>query len=460
MRPRTLAAGALASCAAILLWWSCSSSAPERVSENGDAGTAASGGTGGVGGAASGGLTAAGGRGGAGPVDWGADPKWELTTAVAAGCPVQRLVNASELRILAWQPCAWSSANCEEAVFNPKLVGSDPGYTPASEVHDDGSEVRIGLNFGFQAVAALIARRDGWGVDGIRNHFEPAECHLWGINLFGERFGVMVAPFDDSPFGNGPKGGVLGRIGATIDSPVGFTIPVPTAGYGPGERRMGQARWAWRWGDSGRLTSVSSTDGSGFAEFATSSPRGPFLMIPFVVNTGRRFLFDVYELHDGGAVQSTIQSSDGIAPAEPYLVPASPDEHYGFPAYANSHVAFIKGINMRDINLFDRTELWASPFSDNPDELAPVKVADLPYQSMALIAGGWGRVVTPNGPAEGAASSSLLVRDLAQGSEYSVALPKEREFKKFLGLSREHLWLAVSKPASGKVEYLVRFAHP
>ncbi len=148
MKSRGFVLASLALGAASLGWWSCSGQTSDQHPRN-DAGAAATGATGGSGGAsATGGASpgGAGGTGNSGGIDWGPAPKWESTGLVVATCPIERLANASEIRMFAWQPCAWAPNDCEQAVFNAAVVGTKPVLVArVSTVQDDGTDVRVGL---------------------------------------------------------------------------------------------------------------------------------------------------------------------------------------------------------------------------------------------------------------------------------------------------------------------------
>jgi hypothetical protein len=46
----------------------------------------------------------------------------------------------------------------------------------------------------------------------------------------------------------------------------------------------------------------------------------------------------------------------------------------GIPIYANSHMAWFRAYGYKELNLYEHTELWSSPFSEDPAKIQPVKV--------------------------------------------------------------------------------------
>jgi hypothetical protein len=454
MSQKVVAAFALVGSMAILSWWSCSSD--ERADGMGghDGGAEGGGaaGTSPTGGAGGGGAT--GGSGGSnsdGGIDWGVDPKWESTSASAVGCPIERLTNAAELRVFAWQPCSWSPNDCAQAVFNPKLVGTDARFTPSSSVHDDGVTVRLGLAFQFSSPQSIFADSEGSGLDGVRLDAPSTQCLLASASVWGSRFGATVALLQTQQLG-----GMVGELGQQGDLKA-FTLSAQPPG-GPGAYIMGTDRWVWWWSPASALTSVSAVDGSGYAEFASSKSPAPWVYLGPPVSTGTKFLIDAQEGDDAGMAHESILISDGIAAPQTYLKAPDPKDNYGMPIYANSHVAFFRGIGIQDINVYDSVELWTSPYSETPAALQPVKLATIASQSMpthGARAGGWGfaafsAFVPPNGERE------LVIWNLTKGTSRSHVLPDKYDPQGMLGITRTHLWQGAADLGKAPSSHLIR----
>lgn len=433
-------------------WLSCSgkqsaANKPGAAPGNDGGGAAGAGGAGGAG--AKGGSGGPGGSGGsAGGHAWNAAPEWKPTSTVVAGCTIERLVNAPDVRFFTWAPCSWSPADCEQAVLNPDLVGPDPDLVGSgSTVQDDGTTVRVGLEFDSPGDEALFATQDGMGLAGIRPALSSG-CHTGGVSLRTSRFGVQI--WRDT---SQDSGGVLGDLDGGAE-PVGFTLGNPPPGS-PQGLALGPTRWLWWWSGYG-YGSVSASDGSGYAELATLHSPEDFAYLGPPVATGKLFLFDALLGGDAGLEQGAIFYSDGVAAPQAYLQPTAPDTYYGRPIYAGGYVAFFKGIGFQAVDRYDSVELWASPYSDDPAQLQPVKVADMPFTSMpARPIGGWGLAAF----AGASPKKPLWVWNLAKGAQRTYQLPADHTPQAILGVTRTHLWLGASKPG-GATSYLLRLELP
>lgn len=457
MRTKRVSLTAVLLGATLLGWWSCSGDDKADGNNGGkDAGGAAGSGAagtgaagGGSGGAASGGNGGTGGTGGpGGDAGWGAYPKWESTNAVVGGCPIERLANPSELKVFKWAPCKWSPNDCEQAVLNPNILGTGTGFIPTSRVHDDSATVRVGLSFSSQTTDfAIYALDSGQGLDGFRS--VAGTCRVVGGSLWGERLGVKV-----EKKGQETNSGLVGKIGDSND-PIAFSHATQPPG-GAQRLVLGSARWVWWWAPAYSYTSVSALDGSDYVQFAkTAFPNG-IVYLGEPVTTGKTFLFQAFVGDDAGVAHGKIMWSDGIAPPEVYLEPADPNDAYGSPIYANSHVAYFHGVQILDTNKFQSVELWTSPYSADPKALQPKKLDTLPVQSMpAAPVGGWGfaafpSFVPPNGERE------LVMWNLAKGTKRTHVLPEGYDLQSLLGVSRTHLWVGAADFGKVPASYLIR----
>lgn len=433
-------------------WVACGNESETTPSTGGaDAGGGASG-TGGPlwggGGTTSGGggSSASGGAAGDGGIDWGADPKWESTGQVAAGCPIERLANPKEVTAFVWKACSWSN-NCEEAEFNAKVVGSPPAFSGA--LHDDGSSTRLTLT-SLSTVVTVVADATGNALDAFKGSEGPEKCILWSSSIWADRVAVMVAPSGFSLIG-----GVLATVGsASLNA---FTLTNPPPG-GPQRYPLGEKRWLWWWAPVARFSTVSAVDGSDFTIFAKEGS-GQTALLSGPNSAGAIFLFDEWVYNDAGSAQRRISWSDGKLPAAAYLTSPAWTDDFGAPAFANSHVGFLRGINRKNINQYDSVELWASPFSASPGELQPELVEKLAFTGMPDLVGGHGVLSTATAIEPGV-NFTFTAWKLATKGTRSFTLPGDHVFKAFLGISRDHVYIAAAKPNTGPSAYLVRYPVP
>ena len=126
---------------------------------------------------------------------------------------------------------------------------------------------------------------------------------------------------------------------------------------------------------------------------------------------------------DGGKLGANIVVTDGISPPSPYLDPPS-DSWYGLPIFAHSHIAWMRGVNPTQINLFERVELWASPYTADPAQLKPQKVSDWPdkYFNINGWAGAFGTIAVVTTAADGT-SLEDTIWNLDSMTTYKYAIP-------------------------------------
>jgi hypothetical protein len=446
-RTRTIRFGAIVLGMAALGWWSCSGDGGDRSIDSGDVGAGASGtgAVGGTSGAGPGGSTASGGT------SWGPLPKWNPTGVSGAGCRVDRLANPSEIRLYMWKPCEWDPEGCEDAVFNPYVFGTRAIRFFSGTVHDDGKEVRLGLAVLRPTDASFFAAPDGSAPDGIRlSPDAPSGCSRVSASVWGKRFGVKMTK-DLTEWG-GDHGGILGEIGA-LEQPVrGFTLTEKPVG-GPQYYLMGSERWLWEWAPRLGYTTVSALDGSGYHLIAEIAADGPFLYLGPPVATGPWFLFGAFSREDGAVsgVSGKLWRSNGPSALEMLLEPDEPDTHYVSPIYAHSHLAFFKGVHILSENKYERVELWATPYSDDPAKHEPIKLADLTRTSIPVDRqGAFGFAQFGGGTGE--ASKAFVIWDLANNVQRTVGVPDTfgpGYPARPLGMTRDHLWSGLTEPDSG-----------
>lgn len=438
------------------LIWSCSGGNEDTAAT--DSGTDGGGGAavGGGGTAATGGsLGGNGGTGAAVDSGFGPDPVWKATTPVASGCPVERLANASEIRVFNWEPCSWSPTDCEQAVFNTKLVGPEGGFIRTSLAQDDGNTVRLGLSFaeavqpGLSKNLAVYARDSGEALDAYRAVGDSDACRISGVSLWEERFAFKLAPSNQLT-----AGGVVGALGSS-DQPIGFTFASKPPGGSQGYY-LGSDRWVWWWAPTYAYTSVSATDGSDYQLFANTAQPNSLVYVGEPVTTGKTFLFQTFVGDDAGIAHGKIMWSDGLLAPQVFLEPPDPNDVYGSPIYANTHLAYFRGIGAQSTNKFDSVELWTSLYSEQPSELQPIKLGTLTSQSIPPgTAGGWGFAAYPTF-APGTDDRELLIWDLAKATSKTHLLPESYDLIVLLGISRTHLWLGAANKGWANAVHLVR----
>jgi hypothetical protein len=382
----------------------------------------------------------------------GKDPVWAPIAATPAGCAVERVTNPAEVRAFSWAPCEGTPV-CEQVVFTPAFDGVSP--TANSSVREGGGVTRLALSF-YDATKyyTIFVDQDGWLIDGYRvERGGAAHCLIGSGAWWASRYGVVVITADPDP-SKVKVGGLLHTFGAA-GPPLSFDVtPTPT-GVGPGAQAMGSDRWMWRYYPD-KLLSMRTTDGAGAATVA--GPADPtILALGNPVSVGPSFLFSEVELPEGGALRGFIASSNGVDPPTPYL--ASTDgSFYDFPAFADTHVAWLRGIGIVNVNKYQAVEVWASPYSEDPGALAPYKVDDYPATSMSYTIGGHGRLAAPS-TVDAPVHGESYVWDLATKTRTSVVLPGGRRYYGYLGLTSKHLWiLGAPQDDSLPPDLLARFS--
>lgn len=444
MPRRAYAVGLVAALGSGVAWWSCSVQEDASAAKDG---SAEAGGSAALGGGGIGGATGdAGGLGGGSSGGWGASPTWESIPGTAVGCTFERMTNAASVRFFKWEPCSWTDG-CEQAVFNHDVFGQNATFIRTSVVVDDGTTVRAGLTMWDQKNIATFVGDDGMGLDAFRVTGGKYDCRLEAMSVWGNRFAIEVSSIEVDDWG-----GILGDIGVMSVPPKTFDIASPPVG-GPQQYVLGSDRWLWWWTPADRLSTVSAKDGSGFQIFAKVALEGPAVAYSGMTTTGPLFLAQELALEDGGQAQGRIAYSDGVAPMKPYLTPADPSDDYGFPAFANSHVGFMKGIGRKGLNSYDSVQIWATPYATNPSELNPELIGAYAYANMGLLVGGWGHLATIEGEPGG--TLNLAIWSISKKSVRRYPLPADHYPDPMLGVSRTHLW--DGGRVGGADPYLMRF---
>lgn len=386
----------------------------------------------------------------------GVAPTWETLTATPIGCSVDHLTNPGVARVFTWIPCDDGTPSCEEMQFDGPADTITTGLMSASHVQEeDGAGVRLelGIDYGGETTV-YFAYEDGTLFDAYRTVF-TADCALWQGSLAGSHLGILVGNLNLAS----PKLGGFTRDLSTGAPPAAFEVTPAPPGFGPQDTPMSPTRWAWQYG-GGKVVSVSSLDGSGLVLLAeASNPAYPGLLDAHMVSgAGSIFLIpETFEL-DGGAVDVRIVSTDGLAQPTDYLR-ATDGSFYDFPVFADSHVAWFRGVGVISLNQYQRVELWASPFSADPAALAPFKVADYTFDAATFMAGGWGRVAMPS-YADPPIYGQQAVYDLVHQTSVNFQLPDGRSLwtSAEMGLTKTHLYSMTQLTVENLK--VVRFALP
>jgi hypothetical protein len=386
-----------------------------------------------------------------------AQPIWAPLTNTPIGCPMDRLVNPSQVRAFTWTPCA-GVASCEQMVLLPFLEGQYPGGI----VEEEAGKTRVILAAGTKQMRmVLFASDDGWLLDAYRAPSGPPKyCTPFAGALRGTHSGVMVgANFDKPP---GKLGGLVHALGDPSD-PIPFDVTLPF-GFGPAGAAnipMAAGRWAWK-SSPDRLLSVATADAADLRVVAQArawDTTSSILAIDSIDTNGSTFMLGAPMVTKEGGVTSIIATTDGKNPPTPYIV--SPDgSFYDYAAYAGSHVAWLRGIDAQAVNVYKRVELWASPYDPDPSKLKPFKVDDWPFTSMGQLLGAAGRVAALAGaPADGGIANTTAVWDLSRKVQQIYTLPANHQVAPpYLGLTSTHLWVQASPAPNTPTDMYVRFA--
>jgi hypothetical protein len=371
------------------------------------------------------------------------------------GCQHDRLANPGEVRAFHWQPCA-DVADCSEMIPNDSVLG-ELGVTSSfdsGEVRDTDRGVVFGLTVWLDSYRVVVfTDEDGWVIDGYRAHV-PAGCRLGLPGIGAQRYGVVLT---QGEFGTHRIGGVLNALDQT-ESPTPFEVTPTPPGIGPQIwNAMGDERWVWEFYID-RLVSVSSIDGSGYYTIGQWEAEGPILDINFPTGPGDVFYFEVARLVPPNGVQGIIAQSDGLEPPIPYITPQD-GSYFGRPAYAHSHIAWLRGTGQTDVNEFATVELWASAYRANPAELQPYKVDDLPGAAMDWLHGGHG-YVTMASQRDAPLYSETAVWRLSDNTRFLFPFPGGEPLTRYLGVTPEHAWVLGGGGGNLVPERIVRFTLP
>ena len=377
-----------------------------------------------------------------------------------AGCEIQRLSNAQQLRVFQWEPCP-GIAGCERTVTNPSVLSDIPnsGYA-AVGIDDENGLTRFGLDAldpSQSTEGTYYTTADGQALDGFRAIGADVCQPITSIR--GSRRGIIVTVF---PTGKPPVfGGILDSFDST-SPPALFDVPAGQNG-GPsgGSIPLGDSRWMWAWVLPERLTSVSAVDGTDFREVAKVQPYGPLAYVEYPVTTGPLFLFHEYLVDaDAGTATAIIASSDGIAAPTPYLVPTD-DSFFIDPGCAGTHVAWVRGLHPTDVDTFASVEMWASPYSPNPADLKPYKVDDVPFgfASGSFVAA-HGKYAAIYSTIQSPFTAQIFIWDLASKSRQIINMSPNLAVKTAYGLTQSYVYVGSAPPNTSANKWIMRLKLP
>ena len=242
-----------------------SDAAPDQVGgSSGSGGTPWTGGTGGSGGAVHDASTEDGALDGP---DASPELVWEELGEVA-GIYFDRLVNTSAFQLFHWKPCmegAEAVAGCESAEFLvPEFYGDELKLSPGSVVHDNGSDVLIGIMLIRQADCLVVfTDENGFVQEAFRARTSSGPIATWHPAIWGSRYAVLGARDEELLNKDGKHPAVFGTFGSGDYQVVALdTWGVMPFGTGVVRSPMGEDRWFWVWSPQAAFVSFSSHDGS------------------------------------------------------------------------------------------------------------------------------------------------------------------------------------------------------
>ena len=126
--------------------------------------------------------------------------------------------------------------------------------------------------------------------------------------------------------------------------------------------------------------------------------------------------------------------------------------------WANSHVAWLQGTGFQDYNEYDHVEVWASPYSPDPSQLAPFKLGNEPERPsiQGYIMGGHG-LMAYGIIRTGMEYRVTVIWDLESKTRLERVLPSNIWSRQPLGVTRNHYWMIGTEANSGNDgDYLIR----
>lgn len=367
-------------------------------------------------------------------------PDWTPIT-VYGKCKLERLAIPAGHQLFSWTPCE-GIAGCEASTGlpQPTALPTAFGVQRGGFVSDDGTTTRATVIVDDDSDSTVyVVDPDGHVLDAYRTPRTAYddECVVGITGIWGDRFGFVLEPVGPHDYATIVVEAVT-QAGPPASASINAWLDFPM--------RMGTKRWAHANGSVVSFSNVTGGDQREVYYVAESS------LAHNLRSAGDVFLFEA--MHPGVG-PTTIQITDGVSSAQQYLASADGSDYFA-PAYAHSYVFFLRGVNWDwQSDTFDRVEIWDSPYSPDPAQLVPEKLADAPSVYWAtLYDGGWGRLALV------ADDGTIEVWDAASRTEQSFTLPAGLDLAEIMGLTRHHLWITAARDTDGyrRVVSLIRYA--
>ena len=406
----------------------------------GGAGTAGAGGTPSAGAAGAGASGAAGQAAGAA----GATTAGWASAGTVVSCTIERLTNPGDVRVLDWAPCG---DGCQAATLRVGPLGASSKSTrllsAGTRVTEQADGPRLLLMA--QINQFLVTAADGTLLDAYRP--KGTGCAAHAGSTWADRHALL---FYHDKGTSALEFGVL--IGAPGVAPNLFPLNYPI-GDGPQWMALGPARLGFDWGAPGAV-SVSVVDGTSFTNFAPATAKGPVFLVEGPAATPDGFL-----VREARQTTETLAFSDGVMATQPWG--SAPDAYDGSVVFADTHVAWRRGFNKKDINVYESVELWAAEYTPNPAQVKPYKVGAVESTAAFVyypaMAGAYGRAALILGNNQ---APNVVVWDVAKKVKL-LDMPLPVQGKEgaggLLGLTKKDVWVIVG---AGLDSRILRLALP
>lgn len=349
---------------------------------------------------------------------------------------VEELVNPEKHRLFSWGPCEWTdNPDCEQMVLDPIAPLHEFGGLGV-QVHDDGVQVRVAMVVSRTEVAG-ITDEEGHILRAFRQPWPSSQVWFSSFRVYQNHFALPILNKN-----NPTPVGMLGRLNQpelTFFKPV---WPSPELGAGSQGYVLNSKRWGM-WISQAAMVSLDAFQGNPIGVFSHTDYDAGLLSINGLTATDHHLLSVEWWMKEGNS-RPRIVVSDGLQKAKPLFSPL-PDGDDGNPMFANTHIGWFRGHGYKDLNLYEKVELWGSPISSNADGLQPFKVMDLNTKNASyvpiLITGGWGRVLFLEGSTK---EHFARVVDLTKKHEpLLISLPSQLTLAS--GVTRTHAWFGLGK---------------
>jgi hypothetical protein len=352
-----------------------------------------------------------------------------------------------------WKPCDWTwDPACEQAVFDKGLAPLSTYSGVLAHVSDDGEKIRV-LSLVTRTEIVALSDEEGHVSLAFTNGGDGSIYYFSGPILYKDQYAIPVFK-KESPV----PGGLLGKEdgGAPFLFEPNFDQvnlwAVAAQGFALTEKR-----WAW-WHSQLAMLSWDNEKGPPAVLFSESksNPDGSPFGIDNLISAGNWFVsVEVWKETDH--LRSVLVFSDGVQKAQP-IFPPVPGTSDSSPMFDGENVVWLRGVDHVAGYKYNKIELWAVPFPENPENAQPVKLLDLPepWHNLdgAYIHGGHGWVAFWTGalPKPDGSKEPIVARLVHVGSRKykDIALPDWIYRGYMYGFSREHVWFAVDEDAGWK----------